>query len=281
MAPKESKAMKAMAKARAEALLKQDAAQKAGDDRSRAKREPPHSFKVAQGTKMLWLRVTLTKVPSKYLEIQATDSRICVSTPGWSKNFHLDVEYPSKLRCDGDAADAIFEGGLLKVIATPPLSFGAQLTDQIKLPIQNLQSEEDEEEDEDDEEMEEEEEEAPPVPVKKAAKTKGKKRKSPEAGDDKQKLLNMAEQINQSEDSTVAKKKTDMAKTASKLEDKEKAVVEKKKKKSAKQAELDAAVEEAKLAEAKEKKDKKAAKVAAKSAPKKRKVSFGRHNNQI
>jgi len=260
--------MKAMAKARAEALLKQDAAQKAGDDRSRAKREPPHSFKVAQGTKMLWLRVTLTKVPSKYLEIQATDSRICVSTPGWSKNFHLDVEYPSKLRCDGDAADAIFEGGLLK----------------IKLPIQNLQSEEDEDEDEDDEEMEEEEEEeeeAPPVPVKKAAKTKGKKRKSPEAGDDKQKLLNMAEQINQSEDSTVAKKKTDMAKTASKLEDKEKAVVEKKKKKSAKQAELDAAVEEAKLAEAKEKKDKKAAKVAAKSAPKKRKVSFGRHNNQI
>lgn len=266
MAPKQSKAMKALEKARAEALLKQDAAQQAGDERSRAKREPPHSFKVAQGTKMLWLRVTLTKVPSKYLEIQATDRRICVSTPGWSKNFHLDVEYPSKLHCDGDAADAIFEGGLLK----------------IKLPI--LQAEEDEDEDEDDEEMdeeEEEEEEAPPVPVKKAAKTKGKKRKSQEAGDDKQKLLNMAEQINQSEDTAVAKKKTDMAKTASKLEDKEKAVVEKKKKKSAKQAELDAAVAEAKLAEAKDKKDKKAAKVAAKSAPKKRKVSFGRHNNQI
>ena len=86
--------------------------------------------------------------------------------------------------------------------------------------------------------------------------------------------MNMAEQINQSEDTAVAKKKTDMvktclrssdvidcstvqAKTASKLEDKEKAVVEKKKKKSAKQAELDAAVAEAKLAEAKDKKDKK------------------------
>lgn len=254
---------KAIAKARAEALRKQDAAQKAGDERSRARREPPYSFKVAQGTKMLWLRVTLTKVPTKYLEIQATDRRICVSTPGWSKNFHLDVEYPSKLRCDGDAADAIFEGGLLKV----------------KLPI--LQSDEEEEEDKEMEEEPEEAEELASVPVKKAAKTKGKKRKSQEAGDDKQKLLNMAEQINLSEDTVVAKKKTEMAKTASKLEDKERAVVEKKKKKSAKQAELEAAVEEAKQAEAKTKKDKKAVKVAAKSAPKKRKVSFGRHNNQI
>ena len=44
---------------------------------------------------MLWLRVTLTKVPSKYLEIQATDRRICVSTPGWSKNFHLESVFTS------------------------------------------------------------------------------------------------------------------------------------------------------------------------------------------
>merc|ERR1712166_259496 len=173
-----------IAKAREEALTHQAASQARGDTVGRAPRVPPHSFKVARGTQMLWLRVTLAKVPSKFLQIKAEADGILVTTDGWSKNFRLDVKYPDGLLVRSQESDAIFEGGILKV----------------KLPIL----------------VDEEQEEAAPVAQKKEKK-QGKKRRNDQSVDDAQKkMLKIAEQVLEDEGSAFEKKKAEMAKQAEK-----------------------------------------------------------------
>merc|ERR1712166_123211 len=218
-----------IAKAREEALTHQAASQARGDTVGRAPRVPPHSFKVARGTQMLWLRVTLAKVPSKFLQIKAEADGILVTTDGWSKNFRLDVKYPDGLLVRSQESDAIFEGGILKV----------------KLPILVDEEQEEAAQESDEEKLEE------PAPVaQKKEKKQGKKRRNDQSVDDAQKkMLKIAEQVLEDEGSAFEKKKAEMAKQAEKIGKREELNKLNDKKKAARKAEVDHAVAEALHAE--------------------------------
>jgi len=233
---------------------------------------------------VLWIRVTLHKVPEKLIVFDAFDDRLHVDSLKWSKKFLLDMPYPDGITVDGAAADATLEFGILKVkipikdIGTTQITKTKNGRERAAIPGKRKRADAMEEDDADDGE---EAGEGGDTPSQSTAPKQAKKKKKGKAlAQGKDASLAIMNQVASIQEEKLKQKKQNETARVQKVEVIQAKKQQQKEIKSSSKEALDA---EVKATLAKRAENKKAAKHAAKQAAeeevadgkKRKRVSFG------